>query len=80
MSDLIKENFSKNLKIRKTINTDINTNNIIINENDSNDENEAFNDYIIVENNYAENNIDSFNLTKNLYNFGNYEFLLSNLF
>ena len=26
---------------------------------------------IIVENNYDENNIDTFNLTKNLYNFGN---------
>jgi len=71
MSALIKENVSKSSKIRKTINTDINTNNIIINENDSNDENDAFNDYIIVENNYDENNIDSFNLTKNLYNFGN---------
>ena len=70
MSALIKENFSKNSKIRKTINTDINTNNLYINENDSNDENEAFNDYVIEENNYIENNIDSFNLTKNLYNFG----------
>ena len=71
MSALIKENFSKNSKIRKTINTDINTNNLYINENDSNDENEAFNDYVIVENNnFIENNIDSFNLTKNLYNFG----------
>ena len=70
ISTLIQEKISKNTKIHKNVNSGINTNNnLILYDNDSNDENEAYNDYIILENNYSENDKDSLNLTKNLYNF-----------
>jgi hypothetical protein len=69
MSTLIQEKISKNTKIHKNVNSGITNNNLILYDNDSNDENEAYNDYIILENNYSENDKDSLNLTKNLYNF-----------
>ena len=62
MSTLIKEKFPKHSKSRKSFN---------LYDNDSNDENEneIINDFIVIENDNKENEIDSFNLTKNLYNF-----------
>ena len=59
MSTLIKENVSKNSRFNLSIN----------NENDSLDENDTLNELIIIENDYKEKHKDSFNLTKNLYNF-----------
>ena len=62
MSTLIKEKFPKHSKSKKSFN---------LYDNDSNDENEneIINDFIVIENDNKENEIDSFNLTKNLYNF-----------